>query len=48
MKIEHTQQSQNVQSYKTFGIEDNNSKNLEFEEEKEEIIFDDDKPKKKK
>jgi len=47
MKIEHTQQSQNVQSYKTFGIEDNNSKNLEFEEEKEEIIFDDDKPKKK-
>ena len=47
MKVEHTQQSQNVQSYKTFGIEDNNSKNLEFEEEKEEIIFDDDKPKKK-
>ena len=47
MKIEHTQQSQNVQSYKTFGIEDNISKNLELEEEKEEIIFDDDKLKKK-
>ena len=47
MKIEHTQQSQNVQSYKTFGIEDNNSKNLEFEEEKEEIIFEDDNTKKK-
>ena len=47
IKVEHTQQSQNVNSYKTFGIDDKDSKNLSEEEEKEEIIFDDEKLKKK-